>query len=224
MKLENIKFAKARGGYGCRNLPGIIAVLAFLAGPGTRCVPAQGHPSILELFQKLESDETAHDFVDQVRDLGGSDTAARKYLVDHLPALIEAGPRSYHPSDPPDATVQFLNPAWLYAVSVADDLKMVECASALAKLISVRTSPITGLSTEARLEYSPAGTALIHIGDPAIPALRALLEKGNLRERWDSVHALLRIDSPKATAVLRDYVSHGSDESLRQFIERALAK
>jgi len=88
----------------------MMAILGCSVGLGTHCGLAQEPQPMSDLFQKLQSDKTANDVVDQVRDLAGSDATARKYLADHLPALIEAGPKRYQPSHPPDSTIQCLAP------------------------------------------------------------------------------------------------------------------
>jgi hypothetical protein len=56
---------------------------------------------------------------------------------------------------------------WLNLVRLAKDLAIVETTPALAKWIGVTTSSITTLTTETHLENSPAGQALIQIGDPS---------------------------------------------------------
>lgn len=87
-----------------------------------------------------------------------------------LPALIEPGP---------GASLQ----VWCNGVRLAGALKTVEAAPALAKWITVSTEPTLTLSSEAQLRTSPAGKALVQIGDPAIPALQNLLEDGNKDQR-----------------------------------------
>jgi|ERR1700722_11782133 hypothetical protein len=79
------------------------------------------------------------------------------------PALIDHGPKYYQP--PPDSELKY--PVWLNLVRLAKDLAIVETTPALAKWIGVTTSSITTLTTETHLENSPAGQALIQIGDPS---------------------------------------------------------
>lgn len=80
---------------------------------------------------------------------------------------------------------------------------------------------MTTLSSESGLINSPAGTALVQIGDPAIPALQETLEHGELHTRWDSARALVLVNSPKAKAALREHSLRESDQSLAAYLEKA---
>jgi hypothetical protein len=146
---------------------------------------------------------------DQLLELGKSDPAARAYLVAHLPAFIGAGPQAF---------------AWVDAVRLAGDLKIVEAAPALAKFIGIPIGPAYTLGESAHLKDSPAGLALVEIGDPAVPALDAVLEHRNVNDRWEAAYALNLIGSTEAEAVLTKDAPHERDETLRDFIARATAK
>ena len=67
---------------------------------------------------------------------------------------------------------------------------------------------------ESNLRNSPAGHALVLIGDPSIPSLQKVLSDGNTDERWESARALILIGTPQALVVLREHVSHETDETL----------
>lgn len=122
----------------------------------------------------------------------------------------------------PDRTWKWPDSQWLNAVSLAGELKIVEAMPALAKWVSVRTGGgMTTLSSESGLINSPAGTALVQIGDPAIPALQETLEHGELHTRWDSARALVLVNSPKAKAALREHSLRESDQSLAAYLEKA---
>jgi hypothetical protein len=188
------------------------SILSWAIWPGARPIVVQGQPTVSELFQKLQSSQTTDQAAEQLLKLGKSDAAAKQYLADHLPALIEKGP-TYVP--------QWPGSQWLSAVRLAGELKIVEAAPALAKWISVSTSSVLTLSGESHLRTSPTGTALVQIGDPAIPALRDLLEQNG---QWRAAYALNLIGSPKAKAALREHATHEPDESMVQFINKATSK
>ena len=198
----------------------MLAVVVYLFGPGCNVTAAQGHKSVEDLVQKLQSPATTDRASDQLEKMAETDAPVRAYLVRNLPALIDHGPQYYQP--PPNLELKY--PVWLNLVRLAKDLAIVETTPALAKWIGVTTRSITTLTTETSLENSPAGQALIQIGDPSIPALQELLAHGKSAERWDATYALRLIGSPKAKAALRDHISHESDDSLRAFTEEALSK
>jgi HEAT repeat protein len=103
------------------------------------------------------------------------------------------------------------------------DLKITEASLALAKWISVTTGDGTiTLSRVAKLEASAPGKALAQIGDPAIPALVGVLQRGNLNERWNSVFTLNLIGSPSAKNALRDHLKRETDPTLRSFVENSM--
>ncbi len=201
----------------------IIIALCCGVGPRTLYISAQTHQPVADLFQELQSTRTTNGAADQLMRVGKLDGTTRHYLAVHLPAVIEIGPKSYQPPEP-DSAVQSPDPVWLNMVSVAGQLKISRAAPALARWISVRTGMITTLYTEASLENSPAGTALVQIGDPAIPALQRILEEGKLDERFEATYALLRIGSSKANAAVRDHGPHESDKYLAALIKRATSK
>jgi hypothetical protein len=109
-------------------------------------------------------------------------------------------------------------------VTLAGDLRIAEAASALAKWISWNTVPFVTLSSESHLRTSPAGTALVRIGDPAVPALQKILEKGYTVERWRTTYALNIISSPIANEALREHAPSEPDESLAAFIRKVVSK
>ena len=64
----------------------------------------------------------------------------------------------------------------------------------------------------------------LQIGDPAVPALGEILQRGDLDRRSRAVYALKLIGSPKAKAVLRSHAVRESDPTLRDIIRRATSK
>jgi PBS lyase HEAT-like repeat len=190
----------------------ITVALSGLTAPDVAVVAAQGR-SIPDLFLKLKSNETAGSAARQLLSLSRSDPAVKEYLRRNLPPVIDAEPS--HTAD------QWPDPVWLNAVRLAGELKIEEAAPSLAKWISVRNSPIVSLSAESYLKDSPAGHALVQIGNPAIPALQKVLNQGNDDERWESTRALHLIGTPEAVAVLREHLNSETDESLVSTISKA---
>jgi hypothetical protein len=138
----------------------------------------------------------------QLLKLGQSEPAARAYLAAHLPAFIGAGPQAF---------------AWFDAVRLAGALKIAEAAPALSKHIEVPIGSAQTLGEAAHLKDSPAGLALVQIGDPAVPALDEILKHGNVNQRWKAVYALDLIGSARAKAVLTKDAPEQSDE-LKSFL------
>ena len=182
-------------------------------GPWACPALAQGTPTPAELLPKLETEATADQAVEQLRKLAQSDPAARRFLIVHLPPIIEAGPKIH-------------TQAWRSAVQLAGDLRMVEAAPALAKWLGVDTgSDISDMHPEARLEHNSPGKALFQIGDPAIPFVQPVLAHGTLRERWTAAYVLNRIDSGQARGALRKHLTENEpDSTLRDFIKQVLSK
>lgn len=191
----------------------IVVVLSGLTALEVAVVSAQGR-SIPDLFLKLKSNETAANAARQIRALSRTDPAVKEYLRQNLAPVIDAGPSH--------TATQWPDPVWLNAVRLAGELKIDEAAQSLAKWISVRDSPVMTLSAESYLRDSPAGHALVQIGDPAIPSLQKVLNQGNDDERWESSRALLLIDTPQALAVLREHITRETDETLVSTINKAI--
>jgi len=181
----------------------IVPVLACI---GSIVQAQSAQQAAVTLFQQLQSDRTSAQAADQLLKLGKSDPAVRAYLVAHLPSLIGAGPQGN---------------AWVDAARLAGGLKIEEAAAFLVKYIEVTTGGGTlSLSAESNLRTSPAGLALVEIGDPAVPALDAVLQHGNLKERWRAAFALNLIGSAKAKDVLTKDAPQQSND-LQSFIGRA---
>ena len=164
------------------------------------------------LLRELGSAQTTDRAAAQLLKRAQTEITTREYLAAHLPSMIQAGPQ------PPLAV-------WYNCVKLAGELRIAEAAPSLAKWVSIRMgSPANTLSEEAALKKSPAGTALVQIGDPAVPALEVTLRDGNLRDRWQAAYALNLIGTVKAKAALRDHLTSESDDSLRDFISRTVSK
>jgi uncharacterized protein len=180
-------------------------------------------PAVLELLKKLQISETTDEACHQLESLAEADPKVRKYLAERVAALVDVGPQQ-HQSTVPGSAAQYPGPVWRNAVKLASDLNITEAAPELVKWIGVTTIPVFTYASAMTLRNNPAGQALIRFGDASIPVLRGGLERKELEQRWDCAYALFEIDSPQATAALRDYAAHGTDKELVEFINHAVSR
>lgn len=176
-------------------------------------VHGQQSTSVPRLFEQLQSEATTDQANQEFLKLGPSNSDARKYLAAHLPSLI-----SQKPEDHPHV--------WINAIRLAGAFRIVEAIPALAGWVGLPASQ-SGMGTLAeteRLDSHPAGKALVQIGEPAIPALLGVLNKGTTRERWVTYRALILIGSTGAITGLREHLSHESDPNLKMEIQRGLER
>jgi PBS lyase HEAT-like repeat-containing protein len=196
-----------------------VVVFGFWGGPGAHGIPAQARPSPSELIQNLQSEQTTDEARNELLKLGRSDPEVRQYLTAHLPPLIESGPSArICPGYPCQG--------WRNAVELAGNLKIGEASAALARWISVKdVNPWPGIHPYGnKVEINPSALALSRIGDPAIPALRHVLDSGSPGEHALAVRALCTINTPKAKAVLGEELPHESDPNLQAQIKRVLGE
>jgi len=169
---------------------------------------AQSPTQFETLFEQLEAPATADQAAEQWSKLAKTNPDARKYLATHLSTLIEhVDVHNGWVGDKP----------WENALRLAGELKLVETAPALAKWLGIETGrgDFIGFNTFLRLEDNSPGKALAQIGDPAIPAVEAILSHGNQTERLRAVYILKLMGSPKARNALQAHMSSEPDDSLR---------
>ena len=184
---------------------------------------AQAESTVQQLLLELQYQPSSDQAEIQLLNLARGDARARQYLVTHLPRLIEADPRRTQKYLEAHPGQTLLSPTWCNEVQLAEQLKMVEAAQALGKWIALSTSPELDLGSHgAALEDSPAGRALVQIGDPSIRVLKSLLSDADKSRRSHAAYALIAIDSPKSRAVLSSYVSTGRDRELAEYIRQTL--
>lgn len=174
---------------------------------------AQGHPQAAETFSRLLAPKTTDKATEELLRSAKTDPATRRYLSEHLPAVIEKGPKVY--GEP-----------WLNAVRLSGELKVTEAVPALSKWIKTQTGgDLNGtltLSRSLRLQYNPAAKALSQIGDPAVPTLAGILEHGLAEERSLAAGALWLIRSPAAQTVLQEQMNHEQDPQMKDLIKNIL--
>ena len=181
-------------------------IVMAVVGIGLIALPLVAQTQVSVLFRQLQSRKTTDSAVKQLLRLGRSDPKARSYLAIHLPRLIA---EDYRPQPYSDFGERWpkIRQQWANAIWLAGDLKLVEAIPVLAKQIDVRYTPQLNLD-----ENNPATIALCHIGDPAVPSVRRILDDGNGEQRLFALNVLEGMDSPKAMAALRDYEKSGKDQ------------
>ena len=169
----------------------------------------QGAPSNEALFQRLQSFSTTDESFERFLKLGKKRGDIRRYLAEHLPEKIAAGPGDH-------LTV------WENEVGLAGHLRIVEAIPPLIQYIDRVFRPELNsmtFSSAAMLRGFPAGAALGEIGEPAVPALSSVLETGDYQKRWVASRALNMIEAAAATEALGKHLPNESDPKLKAYIE-----
>jgi hypothetical protein len=183
------------------------AIVIFLIA---HCVAiGQQRQPVTDIFERFLAPKTTDKAAQQLLRRAKSDPAARKYVAEHLPSVIEKGPKE---ADEP----------WLNAVRLAGELKMSEATSALTRWVSLQTHGTVTMATWARLDRYPAAKALSQIGTPALPALAGVLEHGIAEERNAATRALDLIGSSEAKNILQKHLNEEQDPELRALIKNIL--
>jgi hypothetical protein len=169
---------------------------------------AQHESRIEAAFKQLQVPATTDQAAKDLLALSKANPAARKYLVEHLPTMIERDPKT-------------VGDSWLNAVRLAGELKLSETAPALVKWINFQTGGMVGMAIWERLDNYPAGKALSQIGDPAVPTLEGVLQNGTEEERSVAIRALSLIHSSAAKAALEAQLDQQKPKT-KEFIKSAL--
>jgi len=173
-------------------------------------ISAQQPLQISDIFRQLQQVETTDQATEQLLKIAKEDPTAKRYLAEHLPLLIERG------------TID--SPAWRNSVCLAGELKIPEAATALGKWIGVDAGGFITKTTLLNLDNNPAAKALVKIGDPSIPVLNKILERGSKKERTRAIYALRLIHSSVAKVTLSQHVANEADSGLHDFIQQMLDK
>ena len=169
---------------------------------------AQGEVEPATLFQQLQLRETTDKAREALFTKGTLDPQTRAYLSANLPTMIEKGAKG--------ASQQ-----WRNAAVLAGQLRIVEAAPALAKWIGLDyfADDFT-MAMVTRLETNPAAKALSIIGDPAIPALKNVLEHGSVHERFYAYLTLRDIDTVSARDAIHSRLEKEEDTHLRDLVQK----
>ena len=184
-------------------------ILLILCAVGNFALYAQEPTDQNDLLRDLKSASTTDQASAKLLKRAKSDANVRKLLADALPPVIQEDPRG---------ALQ----VWMNAVRLAGELRIADTADALAKWIDFDDSGITSLSGHFRLQDRPAARSLAQIGDPAIPALTGVLDKGTAGEREEAMLALHMICSPQANKILRERLANEPDSEIKARLTKLL--
>jgi hypothetical protein len=199
-------------------------VIGYAGAFSVHCADAENRPAPSDLVRRLQSAETTDQARKQLLQFGESDPNVREYLAAHLPAMIEKGPNSCAPSNITDVETRWHACPWYNAVELAGKLKIGEAAPSLGPWIAMRTigGAVLGISSEARLDFYPAATALWRIGNPAIPTVQSVFDSGGPGGHFLALRVLIIINTPEAKAALREDLPREPDPELQAKIRAAL--
>lgn len=187
----------------------ILLALICLSGSFASSSSAQA-PNVASLFEGLQSPGTSDQSELALQQLGLKDVEVRDDLIRQLPPIIDKGPKGSLSLE-----------VWKNCVRLAGELKIVEAVPALGNWVGIDSvGPETTAGQFQRMETNPAGKALSQIGDPAIPTLVTVLDRGTVRERRNVYMILNIIDSLTARATIRARVGREEDPKLNDLIQR----
>jgi len=169
-------------------------------------------PALLDRLQKVETSDRATEELVQLSKLKSS---TREALAAALPPIIAKGPT------PPKV--------WHNAVKLAATLKIRETIPALMDWLNYFGSDfIVGGFGMGPTQY-PAAWALIQIGDPAVPALAAVLAGPDHQtprqadhRKEVSIEILQQLGTPLARKALEETLPHQTDARIVQTIKQTL--
>jgi hypothetical protein len=207
----------------CRMMA-IVAGITLWSGPWVSCARAQDQAAASELVQKLQSDKTTDGARRQLLQLGKTDPDVRRYLIAHLPPMIEMSPKSCPPSDVADVVNRWHTCPWYNAVELAGQLRIQEAVLSLVPWIGWRTPAPLLPSGGAEFLFHPAARALAEIGDPAVPAVQSAVDHGNPLEHYYALRILGIIHTPKAKAALREDLPREGDPNVRAMVKKSIER
>lgn len=142
-----------------------------------------------------------------------------------LTLLAQSNPdvKAYLSNQLPNAIVNKQNPtAWRAEVQLVGDLQLVTAIPQLVKLLIVDTEDLspTGAYRSMTMTNNPPARALISIGDPAVPAVTALLQSEDRTTRSRAIRVLININTTGARSALSQDAATEKDPALLRLIER----
>lgn len=181
--------------------------MAFVLMCGLLSLPTapQRTPDIVTLFTQLKNVSTTNNASQEILRAAGQDHAAREYIVERLPDLID------RPT---------LDQVWRNAVRLAGELKASNAVQPLMQVLPRSPfQPSILIGSAMSLDADAVGKALCEIGDPAVPGLANLLEHADKTSRRRAARILWNIDSSSSRKVLRDDLQHETDPEIKRFTE-----
>ena len=166
------------------------------------------------LVDQLQKVETSDKATEELLRLSKIDANSRKTLAVALPPIIAKGPKPQE--------------VWHNAVTLAAAFKLREAIPALLKWEDILYSDFL-ISFGFGPNQFPAAWALVQIGDPAVPALAAVLAgpdqptptQADHRKLW-SIDILKQLGTPAARKALEEALPHQTDARIAQEIKNSL--
>ena len=169
----------------------------------------QGNGNLQQMFRDLTKPETSDNAAAQLRSAVKDNSVVHQFLAANAAQLI---------------STSGLGPVRLNVMRLAGDFKVQEAIPALVEQLGDERStggPVT-MAEALRLENDPPGKALAQIGEPAIPAVKYLLNSPARSTRFRAVYILWNIGSEQAKTTLRGQFDRENDPGIRQFIQKSL--
>jgi HEAT repeat protein len=188
-----------------------VIVIISVHGTATGAIAQNSSPPDIRALmgQLIDPHDTRADTLKQIVLVSEKDPTARQFVVEKLPDLIR-GPES---------------DLWLDANRLAGKLKAKEAVPALQEAMSrppvLAETFITFAGLE-RLDNDLVAKTLSQIGDPAIPAVTALLKTKDFRKRYRAILILRNIGSPLARKALEHQRSLESNQENVKLIDESL--
>jgi HEAT repeat protein len=172
---------------------------------------AQDLSDTRQAYQDLLIDEKSDLAADRLRVIALKEPSERQFLVERLPDLIQ----------------QPAGRAWINAVRLTGDLKIVEAVPVLASLLKDPYSKgglsgATSFGTAITLGDDPPGRALADIGEPALEAVEALLQDPDKFVRWRAALVLGNMNSEHADQALERNLPNETFEPIKGYTQSVL--
>jgi len=161
----------------------LIVIVVMAANHAPMPASQQAEEPVATVFRRLQSQSSTeiNEATEQLLNRGRSDPKVREYIARHLPPMIEKGPAEKDHPGP-----------WIELTRLAGELKIAEAAPALTKWLTIDNIGEITTGGFIRLENNPAGEALAKIGDPAVPAVARVFDRGQTATGQDIGTAILR--------------------------------
>jgi HEAT repeat protein len=186
--------------------PVILLVCFAIFGPRIAGADEASARRLRALVSRLSDPKSSDKAVPEIERLVNSEPQFRSALANGIRPIIYTGHSGSRP--------------WKNAMRLAGDLKMVDLAQDIANFVDRPGSVFSGI--ESVSEEEPAGTALVKMGDRAIPALVHVAENGSRPQRGAAPMFIGWIGTPKAHQALESLLSETKDPEVKKVIEAVL--
>jgi HEAT repeat protein len=169
-----------------------------------------GQADTIKAQQLLQEIKAGTNFADSLKELtllGQSDPEVKAYLAGKLPTDIT------NKQDPK---------IWKAEVQLAGCLRLIAAVPQLVRLLIIDTEDLsaTGAYRSMTMANNPPARALIAIGDPAVPAISALLQSEDRTTRSRAIRVLININTGAARNALSGHAPTEKDPSLQRMIQK----